>query len=189
MRPLTARALALGHGRINRRLHAVSGWNSRDGGGVDQRISLRTSPRCAVGSWPATDCRKLATALSAALDKVLRALPLSNSAHAAAAPPSAQATMSALPTSFSPRCWCARAGISNMVVLAVLHMVLQRVDRCPCRCRFDFGLGVCRERCRLATATVEYGMIEIGALRVASSISKSSWSNRPKGSCAALRNF
>ena len=70
---------------------------------------------CAVGSWPAADCREPATAACAAPDKVLLARMLSNSTHPTTAPPSAQATMTAIPSTYARRCYCSCAGLSIMV--------------------------------------------------------------------------
>ena len=72
--PLTAPARSFSHAgpaAAIRRRQAVSFEISRDGGGKNQRTSHCTSPRCAVVAWPATDCGELATAASAAMDKVM----------------------------------------------------------------------------------------------------------------------
>ena len=105
-------------GRSYRRLQAVNFWNSRDGGGGNQRISRGASPRCVWVAWRAAQCGELKTAASAALDRLLLPVQLSKAVRATAAPPFAQASMSALPSSFSLWCSCARAGISSMAQLS-----------------------------------------------------------------------
>ena len=101
-------------GRSDRRRQAARDWISRDGGGVGQRISHRALRGSAVVAWWAAHCGQLGNGGKRNLNWFAPACQLSKAAHAADAPPLAQPSMSALPTSFSRRCSCACAGISSM---------------------------------------------------------------------------
>ena len=101
-------------GCSNRRRQAVRVQSSRDGGGVDQRISRCASRGCAVVAWSAAQGGQLQNGGKRNSNRVAQAHQLSKAACADAAPPLAYASMSALPSSFSRRCLCACAGISCM---------------------------------------------------------------------------
>ena len=75
------------------------------------------------GLWPAADCREPAMAACAAPD-VNFCLPecsRTNSTHSTTAPPSAQATMTAIPSTYARRCYCSCAGILSMVQFVLLY--------------------------------------------------------------------
>ena len=113
-RPLTPPAKLCSNaasGRSNRRRQAVRVQISRDGGGVDQRISRCALRGCAAVAWSAAQGGQRQNGGKRKSNRVAQAHQLSKAACAADAPPSAHASMIAIPSIFSRRCCCVCAGL------------------------------------------------------------------------------